>query len=254
MQLGLNFPADASVITVPFNRSNPASYNKTTALTVYDQGGNSYLATVYYAKTQNASQADPTNKWQTYVFIGDTQVNAALTQATDANGEKLYVNKYGQLAPENQVADQLVNRKTQMFELDNLNDQRTSVPASISGKAVTDYDLTTQSGLPASEVAANLTDLQNFMTVDVDGSGEPVTLDISSEMQAIVASGQAKISGAEIAQVLQNKLRQDFGDDAYWNFSTAASQKFSLEISDPNSPSSSTVLNVNLSQIGRAHV
>jgi len=72
VQLGLNFPADASVITAPFNRSNPASYNKTTALTVYDQGGNSYLATVYYAKTQNASQADPTNKWQTYVFIGDT--------------------------------------------------------------------------------------------------------------------------------------------------------------------------------------
>ena len=25
VQLGLNFPADASVITIPFNRSNPAS-------------------------------------------------------------------------------------------------------------------------------------------------------------------------------------------------------------------------------------
>ena len=97
VQLGLNFPADAKVITEPFNRTNAATYNKTTALTVYDQGGNSYLATVYYAKTQNASQADPTNKWQTYVYIGDTEVNAALLQAADTNGEKLYVNKYGQL-------------------------------------------------------------------------------------------------------------------------------------------------------------
>ena len=87
VQLGLNFPADASVITVPFNRSNPASYNKTTALTVYDQGGNSYLATVYYAKTQNASQADPTNKWQTYVYIGDTKVNASLIAAKNDNNE-----------------------------------------------------------------------------------------------------------------------------------------------------------------------
>ena len=45
VQLGLNFPADAKVITDPFNRNNPATYNKSTALTVYDQGGNGYLAT-----------------------------------------------------------------------------------------------------------------------------------------------------------------------------------------------------------------
>ena len=52
VSLGLNFPADAAVITLPFSRTNPSTFNKTTALTVYDQGGNSYLATVYYAKTQ----------------------------------------------------------------------------------------------------------------------------------------------------------------------------------------------------------
>jgi flagellar hook-basal body protein len=51
VQLGLNLPADATLITQPFNRGNPATYNKSTALTVYDQGGNNYLATVYYAKT-----------------------------------------------------------------------------------------------------------------------------------------------------------------------------------------------------------
>ena len=67
-QLGPEFPADAQVITEPFNRDNPATYNKSTALTVYDSGGNGYLATVYYAKTQNASQISPFNKWQTYVL------------------------------------------------------------------------------------------------------------------------------------------------------------------------------------------
>jgi flagellar hook-basal body protein len=89
VQLGLNFPADAQVVTQSFNRNDPASYNKSTALTVYDKGGNGYLATVYYAKTQNASQADPNNKWQTYVYVGETLVAAALQQATDpASGEK----------------------------------------------------------------------------------------------------------------------------------------------------------------------
>ena len=83
VQLGLNFPADAKVINTDFNRNDPNTYNKSTALTVYDKGGNGYLATVYYVKTQNASASQPTNKWQTYVYIGDSLVQASLQQSTD---------------------------------------------------------------------------------------------------------------------------------------------------------------------------
>jgi len=46
VQLGLNFPADAPVINAAFNRNDPTTYNKSTAITVYDKGGNGYLATV----------------------------------------------------------------------------------------------------------------------------------------------------------------------------------------------------------------
>jgi flagellar hook protein FlgE len=99
VSLGLNFPADAAVITEPFNRSNPATYNKSTAFTVYDNGGNGYLATIYYTKTSNANQNVPYNKWQTHVFVGEDQVNASLVQATDVNNEKIYVNQYGQTKP-----------------------------------------------------------------------------------------------------------------------------------------------------------
>ena len=83
IQLGLNLPADSEVITADFDRSNPSTYNKSTALTVYDSGGNGYLATVYYVKTQNASQgqAVPQSKWQTYFYVGDTLVKPALLQA-----------------------------------------------------------------------------------------------------------------------------------------------------------------------------
>ena len=89
VELGLNFPADAQVVTETFNRANPATYNKSTAMTVYDNGGNGYLATVYYVKTANANQNSPFNKWQTYVYVGDDQVKASLVQATNAGGEKL---------------------------------------------------------------------------------------------------------------------------------------------------------------------
>jgi len=43
IQLALNLPSDAEVIEAQFNRNNPATYNKSTALSVYDSGGNSYL-------------------------------------------------------------------------------------------------------------------------------------------------------------------------------------------------------------------
>ncbi|MFZ9184058.1 MAG: flagellar hook-basal body complex protein, partial [Hylemonella sp.] len=137
INLGLNFPSDAAVITEQFNRNNPATYSKSTAMTVYDAGGNGYLATIYYVKTQNASQSSPTNKWQTYVFVGDDQVNAALQQATDANGENLYVDQYGRLAPYSEIKDELTTDKTMLFALDELTDVRTSVPATVTGSKET---------------------------------------------------------------------------------------------------------------------
>ena len=237
VKLGLNFPADAKVITAAFNRTNAATYNKTTALTVYDQGGNGYLATVYYAKTQNASQASPYNKWQTYVYIGDSAVNASLIQSTDDNGQKLYVNKYGQLKPEVEVADQLVNRKTQMFALDNLTDKRTSVPASIGGTTVagsktkaadgTDYtiDLTAEKGINFSTISAtNKAMLSSLFAIDVDGSNKPVTIDMSR-----LTSLNKTLTGIDIAKEMSNEINSTFGDNRYWDFTTSdASKKFTI--------------------------
>ena len=224
VQLGLNFPADAEVIKIPFSRSNPASFNKTTALTVYDQGGNSYLATVYYVKTQNASQLNPTNKWQTYVYIGENQVNAALQQATDVNGEKLYVNKYGELAPYPEVSDQLVNRKTAMFELNDLNDQRISAPASVTG-AKTSVDLTAEQGIDFSQLAPDeKASLSHLIQIEVDGSGKPVVLDISS-----LAERSGKINGNTIAREMTVALQKAFGDERYFNFTRPSDQQFTLK-------------------------
>ena len=58
-------------------------------------------------KTANATANSPFNKWQTYVFVGDDAVSAALQQATDENGELRYVNKYGELKPRSEVEDLL---------------------------------------------------------------------------------------------------------------------------------------------------
>ena len=226
IQLALNLPSDAEVIEAQFNRNNPATYNKSTALSVYDSGGNSYLATIYYVKTANATANSPTNKYQTYVFVGDDQVNPALQQATDDNGELLFVNKYGVLKPFSEVEDLLVNRKTQKFSLDDLNDVRTSVPATVEGAKLPN-DLTADQGFNFSTGLTNgdftAGQLKNFLTVDVDNSGSPVTVDLSA-----LAANDRKYTGVELATIMQNQLNVKFGDERYFDLTTASARTFQV--------------------------
>ena len=204
--LGLNFPADAPVITESFNRTNPATYNKSTALTVYDNGGNGYLATIYYVKTANANQNLPFNKWQTYVFIGEDQVNASLVQATNANNEKIYVNQYGQTQPYSAVKDELTTAKTQLFSLDELTATKVSQAAEIAGAVIPETSYDWLAGKIKSELSNIL--VTNAFSVDVDGSGVPVSIDLS-KLNSLPST--TKITGDMIAEEATNQLIRGFG-------------------------------------------
>ena len=247
VDLSLNLPSDAEVIYGDFNRNNPNTYNKSTALSVYDSGGNSYLATIYYVKTANATANSPFNKWQTYVFVGDDAVSAALQQATDENGELRYVNKYGELKPRSEVEDLLVNRKTQKFALDDLTDVRTSVPATVTGGDLpASLDLSSDQGfnftadnVPGTSAAFTTAQLQNFMQVDIDNSGNPVTVDLSG------LAGQGAITGVQLADAIQDQLNTKFGDERYFDLTTTSNQTF--RVTD-----GTTTANIDLSNLTTA--
>ena len=247
VELSLNLPSDAEVINTEFNRNNPTTYNKSTALSVYDSGGNSYLATIYYVKTANATANSPFNKWQTYVFVGDDAVSAALQQATDENQELQYVNKYGELKPRSEVEDLLVNRKTQKFALDDLTDVRTSVPATITGGSLpTSLDLSSDQGfdfsndnVPGTSSAFTALQLRNFMEVDIDNSGLAARVDLSG------LAGQGKVTGVQIADFIQDQLNTKFGDERYFDISTASNRTF--RVSD-----GTNTANIDLSGLTRA--
>ena len=238
VQLGLNFPADAEVITADFNRSNPATYNKSTAFTVYDNGGNGYLATIYYVKTANANQSVPFNKWQTHVFVGEDAVDASLVQSTDTNGEKLFVNQYGQIQPYSVVKDELTTAKTQLFSLDELTDKRTSVPASTEGASLLSSTLDFTNGINFSTITSTTNAtlapptggaadvLSSLFTVDVDGSGNPVALDLSH-----LRSINAPLTGSQIAAEATAVLNRKFGDESYFDFSATGADTFNISTS-----------------------
>ena len=214
VSLGLNFPADAAVISVPFSRTNPSSYNKSTAFTVYDNGGNGYLATIYYAKTQNANQNSPFNKWQTYVYVGDDQVSAALAQSTDLNGDLQYVNQYGQIKSYKEVKDELTTAKTQLISLDELTDKRISAPAAISG-IPSQVDLSGGENTFAKIVESSQLDLSKLFTVKVDGSTQPVTVDLS-----YLKDSPKILNGTAVAAEATKYLNHKFGDETSFNFTS----------------------------------
>jgi flagellar hook-basal body protein len=170
IQLGLNLPADSAVITADFDRTNASTYNKSTALTVYDSGGNGYLATVYYVKTQNASQDSPFSKWQTYFFVGDSQVKPALQQATDTVSSTLFVNKYGDVLPKNDPRVIPSSGTTEMYTLDQLTDIRASSPATAKGNALTTANYNT-GALVGVTAGGSL----NF-SIKVDGAAAPTPI------------------------------------------------------------------------------
>lgn len=84
--MALNLDSTKAVPAVPFNRLDPASYNHSTATTIYDSLGQSHSTTMYFAKTG-------TNSWEMHVYAdeGDgtmSQVGGSPVALTfDANGK-----------------------------------------------------------------------------------------------------------------------------------------------------------------------
>jgi flagellar hook-basal body protein len=220
IELGLNLPANAPVITLPFDRTDPSTYNLTTAITVFDQGGNEYLANVYYVKTQRASPDDQSNKWQTHVYIGDTKLDEFLAQATNDLGEKLFVNKYGQVKPEGQIEPQLIARGvSKLFNLDDLKNLQASVPAEYDGDAFEAADLTMlKSGTFSIAEKLGLTDGPKGIAfrLNVDDSPTDTVVDLSD----LYDVGAEPMSGVEMARILEARINQIYGDQRNFNLSS----------------------------------
>ncbi len=84
VDLGVNLPASAPDLPIAaFDPADPATYTNSTSVTVYDSLGNSHIATVYYVKTDTA-----TNTWETRTFLDGTALVPAVAQTLqfDASG------------------------------------------------------------------------------------------------------------------------------------------------------------------------
>ena len=133
----MNLPADAEIIpqqeqfksgaaVYRFDRNDPNTFNRSTSITVFDSLGNPSIATIYYVKVSNATIEDPTNKWQTYIYVGDREIKPALLNAKTDKGETLYIDKFGQQTTDPAALDPTFN-PTAPHPLYYLNDQNQRV-------------------------------------------------------------------------------------------------------------------------------
>ena len=92
MELTIGFPSNADVpsrramynASTPwaFDRLDPNSYNQSTQTVVYDTSGKALPATLYFVRTQSTASGDPTNTWDTYLFVAEEQASADPMSAT----------------------------------------------------------------------------------------------------------------------------------------------------------------------------
>jgi len=146
IDLEINFPGNTNPVyqtdpetglqsLVPFNPNDPTTYAKSAAITIFDANGEDFLLTFYYRRTQVASAENPSSKWQTHILLNDTELEPTLSQATDAAGNKLFVNKYGDIKTENDSEVGGFTTKTffKKYNLDDLGPVIQSTPATAIG-------------------------------------------------------------------------------------------------------------------------
>jgi flagellar hook protein FlgE len=82
-QVGLNLDSREPVpATAVFNPTDPTSYNRSTAMTIFDTLGNEHVMNMYFQKA-----ATPVNSWNTYVTVDNLPVNGVAPPAAGATPE-----------------------------------------------------------------------------------------------------------------------------------------------------------------------
>jgi flagellar hook protein FlgE len=89
VRISVNLPADAPIIPsnpiytpanpYQFDRNNPATFNASTSVTLFDSLGNPLAGTIYYVKQSLPTVPDPVHRWTARVVVGDTELTVGGT-------------------------------------------------------------------------------------------------------------------------------------------------------------------------------
>jgi flagellar hook protein FlgE len=227
ISLGVNLPAAASVVTdqaifsdgYTFNPDNPNTFTNSTSITIFDDLGNPTIATIYFIKTQAADAADPTNKYDTRLVVGDTVIDPQLVSAVDDTGNQIFIDRFGMQTTSVPDDNYFIEGKgSALYKKDDINTLVPSQRAKVQGdqtafdfgeegdklvEIVTDplnYNSTVESGKTTN------TDTywgKNFLTLNVDNADQPVNIDIRP----------GKYNAGQLSSEVERAINEAYGDD-----------------------------------------
>ena len=197
IDFAINFPAESLPLTTvdennleqikPFNPEDPSTFAKSAAITIFDENGNDFLLTFYYRRIEVASSEEPFNKWQTHVVLDGQEITPALGQATTQDGRALFVDKYGNIVPEDELPvvlnDNLVFQK---YNLDDLSDPSVSVPATARSGQVDKPYLSDEEGVPFAPVQSSQTLTIDDVARGAIAAGDTIALQLTDEDDNVV--------------------------------------------------------------------
>ena len=240
LELAVNLPASSTVFASAddFDSKNPATFNSSTSVTIFDNLGNPVIATAYFIKTQAASGSEATHKYQTKFIVDGREVEPSLTEAISPTGQTLVVDRFGQIIPMNEKPQIISVAQTQpLFYLDDLSNKTVSKAATVTSTVLEDAAFTATA--PSITVVTdplqyNTTYEANptlnkstywgkdFLTVRVDdttGSAGFKSIDIRP----------GTYTAATLASEVQRAINAGLGDDAKLSIDPVTDGSFSIQ-------------------------
>jgi flagellar hook-basal body protein len=145
LALAVNLPSSSTVFASAddFDSSNPATFNSSTSVTIFDSLGNPVIATAYFIKTQAAGGDATTHNYQTKFIVDGREVEPSLTEAISPTGQTLVVDRFGQMIPMNEKPQIISVAQTQpLFFLDDLSNKTVSKAATVTSTVLEDAAFT----------------------------------------------------------------------------------------------------------------
>ena len=248
-----------------FDADDPETYSATSSITIFDSAGNPQSATVYYLKTQDVTDVDPTFKYDTKLIVDGLEISPKLTRAVDPQEASLFIDKFGQQMTVPQDPAYIVEGKGfPLYKVDDLGPAQNSTPAALKGNAleaflgmgktvtiVTDpMKFKSTLEYQALQSIANPVGTtfwgKDFLLIDVDASG-PVSIDIPP----------GTYNGTQLAEAVEVATRMAFGDDKKIKFTPTVDNQFSIDLKytsgDGLSKGLATPIVVDLSEVSIAN-
>jgi flagellar hook protein FlgE len=242
ISMGVNLSSSDKVLSADniFVTTDPDTYSSTSAVTIFDSAGNPKSATVYYLKTQQATDLEPNFKYDTKVFVDGVEIKPNLTKAVNPQEEALFIDKFGQETTRTDMPDPayiLPGKGFPLYKADDLGVAVKSTPAILSGNALESFlgdgrtvKITTDPGefkstMEYQTLAGTASPTpgtfwgKDFLILDFDKSG-PVSIDIPP----------GTYNGTQLAEAVEIATRNAFGDDKLIKLEAGEDNSFSLDL------------------------